>query len=63
MNEDIVTISFQNGHYEVYDHRRNETTTKVMGKNGKLKDLTAWNVCRTVERIMDSYEEEKQCKN
>lgn len=59
MNQDIVTVSYQNGHYEVYDHRRNETTTKVMDRFGHLKDLTAWNVCRCVERIMDSYEQER----
>lgn len=55
---DIITVSYQNGHYEVYDHRRNETTTKVMDRFGNLKDLTAWNVCRCVESIMDSYEQE-----
>lgn len=56
MNEDIVTVSYQNGHYEVYDHTKNETWVKTVFPNGNSSDLDASDVYELVEKIVTNYE-------
>ena len=56
-NEDIVTVSYQNGHFEVYDHTTNETWQKVMFPNGNGRDMDVLDVCALVERIVNGYED------
>ena len=57
-NEDIVTVSWQNGHYEVYDHKNNKTYTK-MTYRGAFVDFDAYDACRIVDDIMENDEYER----
>ena len=57
-DQDIVTVSYQNGHYEVYDHTKNETWVKTVFPNGNSRDMDTLDVCALVERIVNSYEQE-----
>ena len=56
MSEDVVTVSYQNGHYEVYDHTTNTTWVRVMFPNGNSRDMDTLDVCSAVERIMNEYD-------
>ena len=57
---DIVTVSYQNGHYEVYDHVNNATYTKQVYPNGIIADLDSFLVCSLVEQIIREHEFEVQ---
>lgn len=59
-NEDIVTVSWQNGHYEVYDHKNNRTYTALTYRENSV-DIDAYDACRIVDDIMynDEYDRRK----
>ena len=55
-DEHIVTVSFHNGRYEVYDHTTNTTWVRVEMRNGTSRELDSLDVCTAVEGIMRDYE-------
>lgn len=55
-DEHIVTVSFHNGRYEVYDHTTNTTWVRVEMRNGTSQNLDSLDVCTAVEGIMRDYE-------
>ena len=58
-NEDIITVSWQNGHYEVYDHINNSTWVHVMMPFNGSREMDSLDVCSAVETILREYEERK----
>ncbi len=55
-DEHIVTVSFHNGRYEVYDHTTNTIWGRVEMRNGTSRELDSLDVCTAVEGIMRDYE-------
>ena len=52
----IVTISYVNGHYEIYEHKEDKIVDKVKFPNGNSRDLEILDICSLVENIVRRYE-------
>lgn len=58
----IVTVSYQDGHYEVYDHTTNKKIVGVIYPDGNSRYMDAFDVCSGVEGILRNYEDTKREK-
>ena len=57
---DIVTISYQNGRYEVYDYNHHETSIgKINSKTMKREKLTAYGAIKLAMDIVEKYDEKR----
>lgn len=52
---DLITVSIENGHYEVHDHTKNESYVAVKAEP-KDENLNALDVIRIVSVLLNGYE-------
>lgn len=58
---DLITVSIENGHYEVHDYVKNESYVAVKAEPND-ENLNALDVVRIVSVLLNGYERKKLAK-